>query len=150
MSANTSTIELLSPNRIPTHICAVVKDADKTSRFLSSIWGLGPWQTLDYATHKDDMIVGEPFKIHIVFAELGATVLELIQPVEGRSVWARLLETNGEGMHHIAFTVSNWEEIVSKLKGEGGMMLVCARYEGKRWCYIDTKPGGIIVELAEA
>jgi len=23
-------------------------------------------------------------------------------------------------------------------------------YEGKRWCYFDTKPGGILVEFGES
>ena len=138
----------------PNHIGVVVKDVDKTSKFLSSMWGLGPWHTLDYKARKDDMIVGEPFRLKIAFAKLGSTVLELLQPVEGNSIWAQALETEGEGIHHIAFSVSNWDEMVSKLQDEGSKMLVCARvvggtYDGKRWCYFDTKPGGIIVEFMD-
>lgn len=133
----------------PNHIGVVVEDTDKTTKFLSSVWGFGPWQTLDYRAHKDDMIVGEPFTLKIAFAKLGAVVLELLQPVKGDSIWAQALETKGEGVHHIAFSVSNWDEMVSKLQEQGGRMVVGAIFEGKRWCYFDTKPGGIIVEFMD-
>ncbi|MBA7507869.1 hypothetical protein ES706_06598 [subsurface metagenome] len=134
----------------PNHIGVVVKDVDKTIKFLSSMCGLGPWTTFDYTAHKEDMIVGEPFALKITFTKLGPTVLELLEPVEGRSVWAQFIETNGEGIHHIAFSVSNWDEMVSKLQERGGKMLVCAlSSEGKRWCYFDTKPGGIVLELMD-
>ncbi len=92
---------------IPDHIGVVVKDADKTAEFLSSVWGIGPWRSMDYAPHKEDMIVGEPFALKAVFTKLGPTILELLQPVEGKSVWAEALETNGEGIHHMAFNVSD-------------------------------------------
>lgn len=133
----------------PNHIGVVVKDVDKTTKFLSSMWGLGPWHTLDCKARKDDMIVGEPFRLKIAFAKLGSTVLELLQPVEGNSIWAQALETEGEGIHHIAFSVSNWDEMVSKLQERGGKMVGGAIFDGKRWCYFDTKPGGIIVEFMD-
>jgi len=145
MQSDTDTIALPSPN----HIGVVVEDTDKTTKFLSSMWGLEPWQTLDYTAHKDDMIAGEPFTLKIAFTKLGSTILELLQPVEGDSIWAQALKTKGEGIHHIAFNVSNWDEMVSKLREQGGRMVVGAIFEGKRWCYFDTKPGGIIVEFMD-
>ena len=131
------------------HIGVVVKDIDKTTKFLSSMWGLGPWQIMDYSTRKDEMIVGEPFKIKIAVAKLGSTVLELMQPLEGRSFWSQFLETKGEGIDHIAFTVSNWDEMVSKAQEQGGKMVVGASFQGKRWCCFDSGPGGIVVELMD-
>ena len=135
---------------IPDHIGVVVKDADKTAKFLSSVWGVGPWQLIDYTPRKEDMIVGEPFTLKIRFAKLGPTTLELLQPVEGKSVWAEALETKGEGIQHIAFSISNWDEMVSKLQEQGAKMVASAFSPvGKRWCYMDTKPGGILFELMD-
>ena len=147
MQSGTGAIALPPPFKIS----AVVKDIDKTIKFLSSMWGLGPWHTLDYKARKDDMIVGEPFKIKVAWADVGGPlVYELIQPLVGRSVWAQFLETKGEGLHVIAYsTPSNWGEIVPKLQAQGATMLVGATFEGKRWCYLDTKPGGIRIELTE-
>lgn len=119
------------------------------------MWGLGPWQTMDYVSPKDQMIVGEPFTLKIMYTELGPTGLELLQPVESpRSVWAQHIEAHGEGIHHIAFNLPNWDEMVKKLQGRGNKMLVCAQvkggeHDGKKWCYMDMKPGGIVVELLE-
>lgn len=135
----------------PFKISAVVQDIDKTIEFLSSTAGLGPWQIFEYSAEKDEVMVGEPFKIKVAWADVGGPlVYELIQPLAGRSVWSQFLETKGEGLHVIAYsTPSNWGEIVPKLQAQGATMLVGATFEGKRWCYLDTKPGGIRIELTE-
>ena len=98
-----------------------VKDVDKTIEFLSSTAGLGPWQIFEYSAEKDEVMVGEPFKIKVAWADVGGPlVYELIQPLVGRSVWAQFLETKGEGLHVIAYsTPSNWGEIVPKLQAQG-------------------------------
>ena len=140
-----NTIALPSPN----HIGVVVKDTDKTTKFLSSMWGLGPWQTFEYSPSKDEMIVGEPFGLKMAWAKLGSVVLELLQPVDRNSIWAQALETMGEGIHHIAFSVSNWDEMVSRFEEQGGRMVAGAIFEGKRWSYFNTKPGGIIIEFMD-
>jgi len=146
MPSDTGAVALPSPN----HIGVVVEDADKTAEFLSSI-GIGPWQTFEFSPIKDELLVGEPFTLKVTWARLGPgpIVVELLQPIEGRSLWSQFLETNGEGAHHIAFSVSNWDEMVSKLKQQGGKMVAGSICEGKRWCYFDTKPGGIIIELMD-
>lgn len=132
----------------PNHLGAVVKDADKTAEVLSSI-GIGPWQTFEVSPTKDEMIVGEPFKMKVVWARLGeALVLELLQPLT-ESHWSQFLETNGEGLHHIAFSISNYDEVVSKLQEQGGRMVAGSIQKGKRWCYFDIKPRGVIIELMD-
>ena len=149
------------------HIGIVVKDIDKTTQFLSSIWGIGPWQPQEISigkdnvttgeplgqnkvqANKDNIIVGEPCRLKEAHAKLGPIVLELIQPIEGKSVWSEFLKAHGEGLHHIAFSVSNWKEMASKLQEHGDRIVAGAIQGGKRWCYFGTKPGGIIIEIAE-
>ena len=132
------------------HISAVVKDVDKTIEFLSSIWGLGPWHISEPTAHEGKMMAGPPFRIKLAWANLGPTRLELVQPLEGNAVWSQFLKTKGEGLHHIAFSVSNWEEVVSKIQQHEGVMVAGATNEdGTRWGYFDTKPGGIVVEFEE-
>jgi len=133
------------------HIGYVVKDADKTAEFLSS-FGIGPWQSFERARTKEQLTMAEckPFHLRIQWARLwGNMVLEVIQPVDSESLWAEFLETHGEGLQHIGFSVSNFDEIVSKLKGQGGKVLVGGpSVGGRRWCYIETKPS-LIIELME-
>ena len=132
------------------HIGIAVKDAEATSKFLTSMWGIGPWKSRDYVPPREEVIVGEPFVLKIMVAKLGPTIVELLQPVESpKSVWAQFIETNGEGIHHIALRVLNWDECVSKLKEQGATVLVKANHKGVRWCYMEMKPGGIVVELME-
>jgi len=131
------------------HIGVVVEDVDKTTKFLFSMWGLGPWYVQESAPSKEEITVGEPFKLKIAHTWLGSLLLELLQPLEGRSVWSQFLAKNGEGVHHISFNVANYEEMVSKLQGQGGIMVAGGIFNGRRWCYFDTKPGGIVIEFEE-
>jgi len=133
----------------PEHISVTVKDIDKTTEFFSSIWGLGPWLTLEYSPKKDEINIGEPFRIRGAWARLGPVVLEVIQPIEGRSIWSQFLETKGEGLHHICFIVSNWDEVVSRLQEQGCRMLAGGIFLGKHWSYFEVNPGGLIVEISE-
>ena len=39
--------------------------------------------------------------------------------------------------------------MVSRMQEHGGRVLEGSRFHGLRWCYVETKPGGIIIELEE-
>lgn len=133
----------------PSHLGIVVEDIDKTTEFLSRVLGLGPWQVIDYAPTKDELFVGEPFRLRLALAGLAPLVLELVQPMEGKSIWSEFLKSKGEGLHHIAFTVPNWDEMVQKMEEAGSRVVAGGTINGKRWCYFETSPGGIIIELGE-
>ncbi len=135
----------------PFKISAVVKDIDKTTEFLSRSTGLGPWEIFEFSPQKDELMVGEPFKLKVAWANVGKPlVYELIQPLEGRSVWSQFLETKGEGLHLLAYSIpSTWEEVVKTLQAQGATMLAGGTFEGERWCFLDTRPGGIRIELTE-
>lgn len=130
------------------HVGIVVKDVDKTIKFLSSIWDIGPTQTIVYSPSKEELIVGEPFTAKIGSVNLGTVTLELIQPLKGESLWSDFLKAKGEGIQHIAFGVSNYDEVVSKVQEQGNKMVAGSVFKGKRWCFFDTKPG-IVIEISE-
>jgi len=133
----------------PGHLGVVVEDLDKAKEFLSRVLGLGPWQVIDFAPTKDELFIGEPFRLRIAVAELAPLALELVQPLEGKSIWSEFLKSKGEGLHHIAFTVPNWDEMVQIMEQAGIRMAAGGTINGKRWCYFETSPGGIIIELGE-
>lgn len=139
---------MVLPDKID-HIGVLVKDIDETTKFLSSLWGLGPWTIIDFIQEDDVVLVGGRTRQKVAFTKLGPTALELIQPIEGGGVWSEFIEATGGGIHHIAFNVSNWDEMVSKLQEQGGKMVAGGSYEGKRWCYFYIKPGGMIVEFMD-
>ena len=93
--------------------------------------------------------MGKPFWQRVAHAKLGSTILELVQQLEGGGPWPEFLESKGEGLHHIAFTISNFDEMVAGLKKQGAKMIAGGLYQGKRWCYFATAPGGIVIEFGE-
>ena len=144
MSSDIGTIVLLPP----TYIGVLVKDVDKTTKFLSSTLGIGPWDISKNLVFKE-MFVGQPFRLNAAHAKLGSVEFELLQPLEEGALLSEFLETKGEGLHHIAFKVSNWDEMVSKLQKQGCRMILGGVNQGKRWAYFETEPGGFIIAFAE-
>jgi methylmalonyl-CoA/ethylmalonyl-CoA epimerase len=133
---------------LPHHIGVVVKDVEQTAEFLSLTLGIGPWEISRNLIFKE-MFVGQPFRLNAAHANLESVELELLQPLEEGSLWGQFLKTKGEGLHHIAFKVSNWDERVSELRKQANMVVGGINPYGKRWAYFEIKPGGIIVELDE-
>jgi len=131
------------------HLGIAVEDAEKTARLLSSIWNIGTPEVFDYEPKPEELITGEPFKVRLVFIKFGAIPIELLQPLDDKSIWSKFIEEKGEGIHHIAFGVSNYDEMVLKLQEQNHPMLVAATFQGCRWCYFDTSPGGMVVEFRE-
>ena len=145
MSSDTGAVALPPPD----HIGIVVRDIDKTIEFLSSAWGIGPWQFAEYAPSGDELKMDEPFSIKLAFANLGSIRVELIQPLEGRSLWSEFLEKKGEGVQHIAFYVSNWDEMMSKLQEQERSVVGGGLIGGKHWHYYQSDPGGFVIQLEE-
>jgi methylmalonyl-CoA/ethylmalonyl-CoA epimerase len=80
--------------------------------------------------------------------------LELIQPLEGGSDHKDFLETRGEGLHHLGFSVPNYDEVFAGFLSLGFKPLMRAEsyvetYKGHlKACSFDTrKIGGILFEI---
>jgi methylmalonyl-CoA/ethylmalonyl-CoA epimerase len=131
------------------HVGIAVRSAEKTVGFLSTLWNIGDPEVFDYEPKADDLIVGEPFKARLVWIKFGPVTLELLEPLDDRSIWSKFIQEKGEGIHHIALGVSNYDEMVEETRKRGQRLLVSAVFEGCRWCYFDTTPGGLVVEYRE-
>ena len=119
------------------HIGIVVKDVDKVVESWSSLFGIGPWTTRDVSISS--------MKLRIGFAYLGQVQIELIQSVEGQTLWSDFLETQGEGLHHLAFYVDDVDAEVSNLVAQGAEQIIGAP---GAFAYLDSGgPGGVIFEL---
>jgi len=135
----------------PRHIGVVVEDIEKTVEYYSSMWGLGPWKKFERLVAKGQMLAeglyNSSYTLKVAAAQWGPVTLELLQPAGGKSAWSDFLETNGEGIHHLCFDVPNWDEVVAQVKKDGAKLLVGAKLEGVTWCYFETSPGGLIIEI---
>ncbi len=75
--------------------------------------------------------------------------MQICALLTGRSFDDIAIEENGEGISHIAFSVENYDESVSKLKERGARSFTGGLISpfNRRWCQYRTKPWNIILEL---
>ena len=95
----------------PANLCQiaiVVKSIDETVKFYGEVFGIGPWEIFE-ANFPGATYYGEPagYRGKRAFAKLGPVTLELIEPIEGKTVQEDFLKEKGEGLHHIGFAVKD-------------------------------------------
>jgi methylmalonyl-CoA/ethylmalonyl-CoA epimerase len=128
----------------------VVKDLDKAIERLMSL-GIGPFTPMTIPDDAEQWFRGKPLdaKFKISGARLGEIVLELIQPVEGKSPHQEFLDSKGEGIQHIAFAVDDLDREVARLTKQGVSVLLSANLRDVRVAYLDLGVGGLVVELIQ-
>ncbi|HVW18844.1 MAG TPA: VOC family protein [Solirubrobacteraceae bacterium] len=131
------------------HVGVAVKSAEQTVKFLSTIWNVGDPEVFDYTPKEEELFAGDPFSVRLVFVKFGPLTIELLEPLDDRSIWSKFIAEKGEGIHHIALGVSNYDEVVERTRDLGHPLLVSAVFEGCRWCYFETSPGGMVIEYRE-
>ena len=140
----------------PAQVGVVVKNLSEAIDFYTRTFGLGPFQTLEFAPAQH-WVNGKPtpIRLKIGLCQWGPLTLELIEPLEGDAPHKWFLEEKGEGMQHLGFIVENYDEWLSYLKREGIDVLMNAEtdVEGMghvRAAYIQSdRVGGVLFELIE-
>ena len=80
-------------------------------------------------------------KVRQAFTEVGNLEIELIQPLEGQSIYADFLAQHGDGIHHIRFNVADLDSVLRHVSEYGievsqsGEGLV----PGTTWVNLDTE-----------
>lgn len=137
-------------------IGVVVRDLDRAMQFLTDVFGLGPFRTITYPPpDRADMqrvYRGQPgdFVYRLAFVEIGPIELELIQPLEGASVWADFLEEHGEGIQHLRFNVPDLEPVLEYLakQGIGVVQRGAGLRPGTNFALLDTEGrAGFAIEI---
>lgn len=126
----------ISPAKVKvSHIRQVaicVKDVVRSAENYWNIFGVGPWRIYDWGSHviRQRFYHGKPAwgREIVAFAEVGDFQLELMQPVEGDSLYQDWLEEQGEGMHHLKFLVDDVEGVSEALTGQGFVSLQSGYY----------------------
>ena len=114
--------------------------------------GIGPWTYVDFNKEnmKNPKIHGKPveFAMRIAMCDLYAVQLELIEPLDDKSIYSEFLKEHGPGLHHIACTTNkSYEETIATLEARGGELIANADTK-KGFAYIDAKKDlGLILEI---
>lgn len=92
-------------------------------------------------------------KVRVAFIDSGNVKLELLQPLDDTSAVHSFIEKKGEGIHHVAFGVTNIQERLNELK-EKGVRLIQETPKvgagGAQVAFIHPKAsGGVLYELCD-
>jgi methylmalonyl-CoA/ethylmalonyl-CoA epimerase len=134
----------------------VVKDVDYYTKKYWDEYKIGPWDVYIFggATHVETFVRDEPtnYSMKIALAYSGNTVIELIEPLDDKSIYAEFLKERGDGLHHIQIGgVDNVNETIENLKSQGVNILQTGNMNGRRYTYMDTERDlGVIIEFLEA
>ena len=132
----------------------VVKDIEKTSQAFANFLGVDVPQwfltdTVDKA-HTEFKGSSTPARAKLAFFQLKNISIELIEPVGGPSTWQEFLDTEGEGVHHIAFEIKGMDEKIKQLAAQNMPLIQKGDYEGGRYSYIDASSSlCVLLELLE-
>ena len=90
-------------------------------------------------------------KVRTAFFQVGPNKIELLESTEPDGVIARYVEKRGEGIHHIAYAVSDIHAAMDYLRSEGFTLLNEAPKQGadNKWvCFVHPKDTqGVLMEL---
>ena len=127
-------------------IAMIVQDAEATAKRYWDDAGVGPWRfyTIHPSTTSDMRLRGKPIEHSFIaaIASVGDVELELIQPLEGESLYAEYLAQHGEGLHHVEFGVDDFDETMAHFKSRGYSEIQSGRiFNTGTYNYLDTDQG---------
>ncbi len=135
-------------------ICLVVKDLQKTIEHYWENLGIGPWKIFLFEEPllREMTLKGKPakYRMHVAICQLENIYVEVIQPLEGETLYKEFLEQKGEGLHHIGFIIQNLDEEVKRFEEKGLKPIQTGRFQGGGFAYFNTQERfGTTLELIE-
>lgn len=135
----------------------VVRDLESACRRYSALWRCGPWRIYTYGPGilSSQSYRGSPSRFAMRIA-LNTTTpqLELLEPLDGPSVYDEWLERNGEGIHHLAVYADDADEAIASFAAAGYALLQEGRGFGLDgdgvFAYFDTEHDlGYLLEVVQ-
>lgn len=135
-------------------VAIVVRDIDKARNSWAGVLGIKAPETSIAEGHfsRPTLYKGEPSdaKAKLAFFQMDNIQIELIQPLGGKSTWQEFLDKNGEGIHHVAFTVKGIDGVEKQFELQEMPTVQRGGWDGGAYSYIDaTKQLGCVLELLE-
>jgi hypothetical protein len=133
----------------------VVRDLQASMETYWRLLGIGPWKIYTYAPPmlRDATVRGRrvDYAMRIACAQAGPTQLELIQPLDGPSIYVEHLQAKGEGLHHIQSRIEHdIQGVLAAFARLGIRVLMSGRFGEGEFYYLDTEPTlGVIYEICQ-
>jgi methylmalonyl-CoA/ethylmalonyl-CoA epimerase len=136
-------------------IAVVCRDLPATMETYTKLLGWGPWHVYRHEAPRlhDTVVRGEAVDYTMLGAEtqVGSVGFELLQPLEGPSIYKEWLAEHGEGLHHFAVMLHDAGEstdLKARFAEVGASVLMGGRIgETIEFFYLDTEPSlKVIIE----
>ncbi|EMQ95902.1 methylmalonyl-CoA epimerase [Xanthomarina gelatinilytica] len=125
------------------HIGIAVKDLDASNRLFSKLLGKPHYKIEEVASEG----------VNTSFFQVGENKIELLEATKPDSPIAKFIEKKGEGIHHIAFDVTDIHAEIARLKDEGFIVLNEIPKKGadnKLVAFLHPKStNGVLIELCQ-
>jgi hypothetical protein len=136
-------------------IAWVVKDIKATEKYFREVIGVPEFVKMENlrANELEGTYYGKPgdYTFHLYLAFSGETMIELIQPVSGKSMYQDYLDTHQEGgVQHIAYVISedDLEKAISEMTKKGIQLMMRLNLPVAKVAYFDTyKEIGVATEI---
>lgn len=125
------------------HIGIAVKNLEQSNELFSALLNKKPY--------KQEEVKSE--NVITSFFETGESKIELLQATSDESAIAKFVEKKGEGIHHIAFDVTNIHQELERLEKEGFKLITKVPKQGadnKLVAFLHPKStNGVLIELCQ-
>ncbi|QCE41221.1 methylmalonyl-CoA epimerase [Psychroserpens sp. NJDZ02] len=125
------------------HIGIAVKNLEESNTLFAKLFGI--------PHYKVESVESEG--VNTSFFKVGPNKIELLEATTPESPIAKFLEKKGEGVHHIAFAVTDIKKEILRLKSEGFIVLNETPKKGadnKLVAFLHPKSSnGVLIELCQ-
>ena len=133
----------------------VVKDIHSAEKFFQEVIGINNFVKLENLNAQDleGTYYGKPgnFVFHLYMAYSGDSLIELIQPVSGQSIFQDYLDNNTtSGIQHIAYSISvnDLDKAISEFTSKGYPVITSLNLPVAKVVFFDTyKEIGVVTEV---
>jgi methylmalonyl-CoA/ethylmalonyl-CoA epimerase len=125
------------------HLGIAVKDLEESEKMYTAIFGVKPYKREEVLSQK----------VITSFFRVGPNKIELVQATDPSSPIARYIEKRGEGIHHVAYDVTDIVLELKKLSDQGFQLINEKPVNGadnKLIAFVHPKStGGALIELCQ-
>lgn len=139
-------------------IAIIVEDLDRAVEMYWKKFGVGPWHFYTYekpmVSHMTRRGKTCEYRMRLALSHIGDMRIELIQPLEGDTVYKEFVEKHGYGVHHIGMLTSDMKKALEDADAAGLEMTMDGAGFGPdgdgHYAYLDTEDLiGTTIELIE-
>lgn len=104
-------------------ICVVVRDLDAAVRSYWHNLGIGPWWIYTYqpplVKHMTLRGKVQDYRMRLAFTPGADPQFELVQPLEGDTIYQEFLDQHGEGLQHLGVFAHDFGDAIKKAEAAG-------------------------------